>query len=234
LVLARHRQSSERQDGRRERSWGECLIFRLAIFACTSNFGLTALSANRTSVAFNNHRGHSSHDRVGDSSDVAYGRHSWRRLVVGVVRLSHSFLDFFCIPNWQSFRIHMARSQSSLLAVLCHRRSGHVRALPSFHDHSYGSCAIGTKCQREAMMSVIAMFQQLTDTSPTQPLQMEKCAFNLVSAPLILLLLPILVPSSVTVVPGDTESKKYLLPPSRTTRFCDLLKNDPVQSGSTV
>ena len=26
-----------------------------------------------------------------------------------------------------------------------------------------------------------AMFQQLTDTSPTQPLQMEKCASNLVS-----------------------------------------------------
>src|SRR5215472_3448642 len=35
----------------------------------------------------------------------------------------------------------------------------------------------------------IAIFQQLTDTRPTQPLQMEKCASHLVSAPLVLLLL---------------------------------------------
>src|SRR5260221_1374596 len=59
-----------------------------------------------------------------------------------MVRLPHSFFDFFCISNWQPFRLHMARSQSSLIAVLCHRGSGHVRILPSFHDHSYGSCAI--------------------------------------------------------------------------------------------
>src|SRR6266849_3203422 len=38
-------------------------------------------------------------------------------------------------------------------------------------------------------MSEIGIFQQLTDTGPTQPLQMEKCASNLVSAPLVLLLL---------------------------------------------
>src|SRR5580704_9246006 len=38
-------------------------------------------------------------------------------------------------------------------------------------------------------MSAMAIFQQLTDTRPTQPLQMEKCASNLVSAPLVLLLL---------------------------------------------
>ena len=38
-------------------------------------------------------------------------------------------------------------------------------------------------------MSVIAIFQQFTNTGPAQPLQMEKCASNLVSAPLVLLLL---------------------------------------------
>ena len=43
-----------------------------------------------------------------------------------------------------------------------------------------------------------------------------------------------LVPSSVTVVPDDRLSKRYLLPPSMTMRFCDPLKNFPVQSGSTV
>jgi hypothetical protein len=38
-------------------------------------------------------------------------------------------------------------------------------------------------------MSVMGIFQQLTDTRLTQPLQMEKCASNLVSVPLVLLLL---------------------------------------------
>ncbi len=31
----------------------------------------------------------------------------------------------------------------------------------------------------------MGIFQQLADTGPTQPLQMEKCASNLVSAPLV-------------------------------------------------
>ena len=39
-------------------------------------------------------------------------------------------------------------------------------------------------------MSVIGIYRQLTDTRPTQPLQMEKCASNVVSAPLVLLLQP--------------------------------------------
>ncbi len=39
------------------------------------------------------------------------------------------------------------------------------------------------------ILSVMGVFQQLTDTRPTQPLQMEKCASKLVSAPLVLLLL---------------------------------------------
>lgn len=72
LVLARLQQSTERQDGRSERSWSECPIFRMAIFARTSNFGFTALSANRKPVAFTDRRGYFSHDRVGHSSDVAY------------------------------------------------------------------------------------------------------------------------------------------------------------------
>jgi hypothetical protein len=38
-------------------------------------------------------------------------------------------------------------------------------------------------------LSAMGIFQQLTDTRPTQPLQMEKRASNLVSAPLVLLLL---------------------------------------------
>jgi len=42
---------------------------------------------------------------------------------------------------------------------------------------------------RSAVLSVIVIFQQLSDTRPTQPLRMEKCASNLVSAKLILLLL---------------------------------------------
>jgi hypothetical protein len=36
--------------------------------------------------------------------------------------------------------------------------------------------------------SAIGILQQLTDTGPTQTLQMEKCASNSVSAPLVLLL----------------------------------------------
>ena len=44
-------------------------------------------------------------------------------------------------------------------------------------------------CQDLGIASVIVIFQQLSDTRSTQPLQMEKCASNLVSAKLILLLL---------------------------------------------
>src|SRR5579864_4722130 len=39
-----------------------------------------------------------------------------------------------------------------------------------------------------AILSAMEIFHQLTDTRPTQPLQMEKCASNLVSTPLVLLL----------------------------------------------
>src|ERR1039458_8353230 len=49
--------------------------------------------------------------------------------------------------------------------------------------------AITLKTPPQGSMSDIGIFQQLTDTGPTQPLQMEKCASNLVSAPLVLLLL---------------------------------------------
>ena len=86
-------------------------------------------------------------------------------------------------------------------------------------------------------MYALWRFQQLTDTRPTQPLQMEKCASNLVSAPLVLLLLQ---PCSLS---GDNlailrAEHGEALPPSSTMTFSifvpSALKNDPVQSGSTV
>ena len=45
----------------------------------------------------------------------------------------------------------------------------------------------------------MGIFQHVTDTRPTQPLQMEKCASNLVSAPLVL----ILQPRPLTAIPSE-------------------------------
>src|SRR5271169_4434141 len=44
------------------------------------------------------------------------------------------------------------------------------------------------KSGRLFILREMGISQQLTDTRPTQPLQMEKCASNLVSASLVLLL----------------------------------------------
>src|ERR1700693_295234 len=42
---------------------------------------------------------------------------------------------------------------------------------------------------RSAVLSGTVIFQQFSDTGPTEPLQMERCVSNLVSPPLVLLLL---------------------------------------------
>jgi hypothetical protein len=141
MVVAQPRHSSECQDRCGECSWSEFLICCLAIYECTFFSGITAPSANWTTLAFNCRRGYFSHDRVGNSQDVAHSRNSWSHVVVGVVRLPNSHFDVYCISNWQPFRIPMALPQRSLLSVLYHRSSGYVRVLPSSFDY-HGNRAI--------------------------------------------------------------------------------------------
>ena len=87
-------------------------------------------------------------------------------------------------------------------------------------------------------MSVMAIFQQLTDTRPTQPLQTEKCASNLVSAPLVLLLRlqphPLSRVNRARLVADQGESLASVEDDHVVVFVPSASKSDPVQSGSTV